>query len=63
METISAFIDGGGSVLVAASSDIGKSALGSSRAFQQFSTELRELYTWEPPRWHWLGEPQPSRRR
>lgn len=44
METISAFIDGGGSVLVAASSDIGKSALGSSRAFHQFSTELRALY-------------------
>lgn len=32
METISAFIDGGGSVLVAASSDIGKSALGSCKA-------------------------------
>lgn len=50
VETISAFIDGGGSVLVAASSDIGKSALGSSRAFQGFSTELRELYMWELPR-------------
>lgn len=32
METISTFIDGGGSVLVAASSDIGKSPLGSSGA-------------------------------
>lgn len=31
VETISAFIDGGGSVLVAASSDIGESALGSAR--------------------------------
>lgn len=30
VETISTFIDGGGSVLVAASSDIGKSHLGSS---------------------------------
>lgn len=31
METISAFIDGGGSVLVAASSDIGESPLGRAR--------------------------------
>lgn len=36
METISAFIDGGGSVLVAASSDIGKSALGSCKTSHQF---------------------------
>lgn len=33
VETISTFIDGGGSVLVAASSDIGRSHLGSSGGF------------------------------
>jgi hypothetical protein len=36
VETISAFIDGGGSVLVAASSDIGKSALGSCKSLHPF---------------------------
>lgn len=43
VETISAFIDGGGSVLVAASSDIGKSALGSCKTFHWSPVELREL--------------------
>lgn len=60
METISAFIDGGGSVLVAASSDIGKSALVCSRVFDQVSMELRALYMWELPRWLWLGKPWPG---
>lgn len=39
VETISAFIDGGGSVLVAASSDIGECDLGRSGAFHQFAKE------------------------
>lgn len=56
METISAFIDGGGSVLVAASSDIGKSALGSCKALPHFLVELRELGMQEMPGW-----PQPGR--
>lgn len=52
VETISTFIDGGGRVLVAASSDIGKSDLGSSGVFHHFSRELRKLYKWKLPNWH-----------
>lgn len=55
METISAFIDGGGSVLVAASSDIGKSALGRCWTLHQFSMELRELCMQEMPAWPGQG--------
>lgn len=44
METISTFIDGGGSVLVAASSDIGKSDRGGCGVSHHFSRELRALH-------------------
>lgn len=51
VETISTFIDGGGSVLVAASSDIGKSDLGRSNAFHHFSGKLGEFYKWKLLDW------------
>ena len=57
VETISTFIDGGGSVLVAASSDIGKSDLRRSGAFQPFSRKLGKLYKWKLPDWCSLGGP------
>lgn len=55
VETISTFIDGGGSVLVAASSDIGECRLGRS-----VSRKLGKLYKWKLPDWRspggpWLG--------
>lgn len=46
METISAFIDGGGSVLVAASSDIGKSALGSCKTSYRFPWSSESFACW-----------------
>lgn len=55
VETISTFIDGGGSVLVAASSDIGKSELGRSSAFPHFSGKLGKFYKWKLPDWCSLG--------
>lgn len=55
VETISTFIDGGGSVLVAASSDIGKSNRGNSRTFHHFSRKLGELCKWKLPNRHSLA--------
>ncbi|XP_011355818.1 dolichyl-diphosphooligosaccharide--protein glycosyltransferase 48 kDa subunit [Pteropus vampyrus] len=57
VETISTFIDGGGSVLVAASSDIGKSNHGNSCTFHHFSGKLGELCKWKLPNRHSLGGP------
>lgn len=60
METISAFIDGGGSVLVAASSDIGESGPGGCGISQCFSRGLRALHM-EAAKWAFAvgrwGEP------
>lgn len=50
METISAFIDGGGSVLVAASSDIGESGPGACGVSHRFSRELGALHL-ETAKW------------
>lgn len=71
METISTFIDGGGSVLVAASSDIGKSDLGGCGVSHHFSRELRALHVeaaqgafvegrWGEPRQGGRGLQRPS---
>lgn len=60
VETISAFIDGGGSVLVAASSDIGESGPGGCGISQCFSRGLRALHM-EAAKWAFAvgrwGEP------
>ena len=60
METISAFIDGGGSVLVAASSDIGESGPGGCGVSHRFSRGLRALHM-EAAKWAFAvgrwGEP------
>lgn len=50
VETISAFIDGGGSVLVAASSDIGESGPGACGVSHRFSRELGALHL-ETAKW------------
>lgn len=57
METISTFIDGGGSVLVAASSDIGESNLGVLVLSTMFPGSLED-FTLES--WPSLGGPWPG---